>query len=96
MATGDIKGNIASLQRLLKHIKYPSTLDEVGYAPMTATEAAASRWKVTWVSFRLRLGEPLAVLPLLHYTLLQYSRHVAARIVQLGYQVRIRITYGTP
>jgi centrosomal protein CEP44 len=39
---------------------------------------------------RLRLGEPLAILPLLHYTLLKYSRHVAGKIVQLGYQVGSR------
>jgi hypothetical protein len=30
MATGDIKGNIAGLQRLLRGIRYPGAVDEVG------------------------------------------------------------------
>jgi hypothetical protein len=30
MATGDIKGAVASLQRALKHIRYPGAVDEVG------------------------------------------------------------------
>jgi hypothetical protein len=30
MAAGDLKGNIAGLQRLLRNIKYPGVFDEVG------------------------------------------------------------------
>lgn len=36
---------------------------------------------------RLRLGDPLAALPLLHYALLKYSRHVCAKTVECGVQV---------
>jgi len=31
MATGDIKGNIALLERLLRHLKYPAAVDDVGW-----------------------------------------------------------------
>jgi hypothetical protein len=37
--------------------------------------------------FRLSLGDPLAALPVLHFALLKYSRHVAAFILQKGVQV---------
>jgi hypothetical protein len=30
MACGDISGNVAGLQRVLKQIKYPGIVDEVG------------------------------------------------------------------
>jgi hypothetical protein len=36
---------------------------------------------------RLSLGDPLAALPVLHFALLKYSRHVAAYILQKGVQV---------
>lgn len=39
---------------------------------------------------RLRLGDPVALLPLLHYTLLRFSKHVAQCIARAGYQVSDR------
>lgn len=30
MATGDIKGNIAQLERSLRSLKYPAAVDDVG------------------------------------------------------------------
>lgn len=30
MATGDLRGNIAQLERSLRHLKYPAAVDEVG------------------------------------------------------------------
>lgn len=36
---------------------------------------------------RLRLGEPLAALPLLHYVLLDFSRHVRAYALSCNVQV---------
>ena len=30
MATGDLRGNIAQLERSLKHLKYTADIDEVG------------------------------------------------------------------
>eukprot|EP00775_Hariotina_reticulata_P002138 gene2138-2457_t len=66
MATGDIRGNICALERCLKHLKYPSAVDEVG----------------------LMLGDPLAVLPILNFALLKYSRHVAAFIMEKGIQLQ--------
>lgn len=39
-------------------------------------------------SRRLRLGEPQAWLPLLHYALLQFSSHVRARAISCGVEVR--------
>lgn len=36
----------------------------------------------------LRLGDPVALLPLLHFTLLKFSRHVAQCIHKAGYEVR--------
>lgn len=36
---------------------------------------------------RLNLGDPLAVLPILHFVLLKYSRHVVAFILAKGVQV---------
>ncbi|KIZ01257.1 hypothetical protein MNEG_6704 [Monoraphidium neglectum] len=65
MACGDISGNVAGLQRVLKQIKYPGIVDEVG----------------------LRLGDPLACLPLLHFVLLKYSRHVCAHTLACGIEL---------
>jgi hypothetical protein len=36
----------------------------------------------------LRLGDPLACLPLLHFVLLKYSRHVCAHTLACGIEVR--------
>ena len=42
----------------------------------------------TWFfTLRLRLGDPVALLPLLHFILLKFSRHVAQCIHKAGYEV---------
>lgn len=40
-----------------------------------------------WMTRRLKLGEPAASLPLLHYVLLGFSHHVATAVAQAGYEV---------
>lgn len=42
MSTGDLAGNLATLQRLLRHIKYPGVVDEVGCARARAGQRRAS------------------------------------------------------
>lgn len=42
----------------------------------------------------LRLGDPLAALPLLHYALLKFSRHVCAHTLDCGIEVCICV-WGT-
>jgi len=151
MATGDLGGNIARLQRELKQIKYASPLDEVGCvgrqarrrgvdarfflalscraAPRRARRFSARRrcarrcgrsaraallWRsaaLGWgggegervrelsvpnqtrpaaplLADRLRLGDPVALLPLLNFSLLKFSKHVARSISQAGFEVR--------
>lgn len=41
MATGDIKGNIAQLERALRHLKYPAAVDEVGCVFASAVAVVA-------------------------------------------------------
>lgn len=91
MATGDIRGNIAQLQRLLRHIKYPDVADEVGYDSCVCSGCFSDVAPKlhSCCHTRLRLGDPLAVLPLLSYALLKYSKYVATHILKLGYQVTV-------
>jgi hypothetical protein len=154
MATGDLGGNIARLQRELKQIKFASPLDEVGCVPWRAAEegwelrasaavtahrgaprrrrrrpasrrcagrcgcaAGAARQvgaarrsaalgcegrerarelsarqqharSAPRAPGRLRLGDPVALLPLLNFSLLKFSKHVARSISQAGFEVR--------
>ena len=37
---------------------------------------------------RLRTGDPAALLPIIHYVLLRFSRHVALDVAASGYEVR--------
>lgn len=37
---------------------------------------------------RLRTGDPAAILPIIHYVLLRFSRHVALDVAASGYEVR--------
>lgn len=37
---------------------------------------------------RLRTGDPAAILPVLHYVLLRFSRHVALDVAASGYEAR--------
>jgi hypothetical protein len=39
-------------------------------------------------SRRLRLGDPVVLLPILHFVILKFSRHVAQCVHKAGYQVR--------
>eukprot|EP00879_Flechtneria_rotunda_P028236 GHRR01030327.1.p1 GENE.GHRR01030327.1~~GHRR01030327.1.p1 ORF type:complete len:202 (+),score=67.28 GHRR01030327.1:189-794(+) len=72
MSTGDIQGKIAQLQRVLKHLKYPTSVDTIG----------------------LTLGDPLAVLHILNFVLLKYSRHVAAYTLSMGVQLQGKTDEG--
>ncbi len=41
----------------------------------------------TFDRHRLKLGDPAALLPLLHFVLLKFSRHVATTVAAAGYEV---------
>jgi hypothetical protein len=43
MATGDIKGNIAQLERSLRALKYPAAVDDVGYGTHTHASTASTQ-----------------------------------------------------
>lgn len=45
-------------------------------------------WFHCYGARRLRLGDPVALLPLLNFALLKFSKHVARTIVQSGFEVR--------
>ncbi len=96
MTFGDLNGAVARLEREAAQLKYPGVVDEIGQVfvctPCHLEKTAVCQRQLTGYQHpthpcRLKLGDPAALLPILHHILLRFSRHVAQCIAKAGFEV---------
>ena len=98
MSTGDVGGNLRQLQQDLRALRYPAPFDERLYVararappPLLPALGPLGFFPADGARGDSALeGDAVTLLPVLHYLLLGFSRHVARFIASTGYEVRMR------
>ena len=91
MSTGDIRGNLSRLLRALSSVRYP--LPKNTTATTANNNSTSLSQSQSLFEEALLRGDPAAYLPLLHYVLLSFSKHVASLIIDNGYELTAKTDY---